>query len=693
MSIDVQQKISTTHLERDAYLYVRQSSLKQVVENQESTKRQYALRERAIALGWPIERIHVIDSDLGQSGAQATGRDGFSRLVSEVAIGHVGIVLGLEVSRLARNNADWHRLLELAALSHTLILDEDGVYDPNQFNDRLLLGLKGAMSEAELHVLKARLQGGLRNKALRGELSLPLPIGLVYLPDKSIALDPDAQIEKSIRWIFETFREVGSATAVVRRFISEGLQFPRRVRAGIGKGDVLWGPMTIDRTLDILHNPRYAGAFVYGRTRSGRTPELRVTSIRLPRDQWQILIPDKHVGYIDWEEFERNQTTLKDNANAFTKAGRGRVPREGTSLLQGRVICGICGQRMYVRYQTAEPQDIPYYQCNRASFERADKTCQSIRGDHIDGVISTLLLDTVTSSALEVALAVQENIAERIEDAHALRLAAVERCRYEAELARRRFMQVDPDNRLVVNTLEASWNDALRQLDEQQQALDQQRAADNVLLNDAARERIMALAKSFPTVWKNAKTPQIERKRMVALMIEDVTLAKQEEIAIHIRFRGGQLQSLTVPRLTHIALRRKTPSQTITLIDKLLDTCTDEQTAAELNKQQLSNWKGESFTAKKVKKVRLNHGLKSRYQRLRDQGFLTQAEMCKRYAVSSTTIYNWAHAGLLQRERWGNRLNCLYAPEPGKLITKGRGGQTRPGSAPVIVSTDQKEIV
>jgi DNA invertase Pin-like site-specific DNA recombinase len=266
MSIETSQKITATHLKRDAFLYIRQSSLCQVFENTESTKRQYALRERAVALGWPIERIHIIDSDLGQSGAHASNRDGFQELVTEVALGKAGIVLGLEVSRLARNNTDWHRLLELAALAGTLILDEDGIYDPSHFNDRLLLGLKGAMSEAELHVLKARLQGGIRNKARRGELELPLPIGLVYQEDSSVQLDPDQQIQNSIRFIFDTFTQAGSAMAVIKRFNAEKLLFPRRIRRGIGKGDLQWGAPCHSRVLQILHNPRYAGTFVYGRT-------------------------------------------------------------------------------------------------------------------------------------------------------------------------------------------------------------------------------------------------------------------------------------------------------------------------------------------------------------------------------------------------------------------------------------------
>jgi len=298
MSTDTHHKVQASHLQRDAYLYVRQSSLRQLVENSESTKRQYALRERAVALGWPIERIHTIDADLGLSGATSVHRDGFQRLVSKVALGEVGIVLGLEVSRFARNNADWHRLLELAALSNTLILDEDGVYDPAHFNDRLLLGLKGTMSEAELHVLKARLQGGMLNKARRGELKMPLPIGLVYRADDVIALDPDQSIQKSLQLIFETFRKTGSARRVVKWFQNESIRFPRRIRCGIGKGDVLWGVLDHSRCIQILHNPRYAGAFVYGRRRSVRTADLKPAVIKVPKEDWKIVIQQAHVGYI-----------------------------------------------------------------------------------------------------------------------------------------------------------------------------------------------------------------------------------------------------------------------------------------------------------------------------------------------------------------------------------------------------------
>jgi len=461
MFTETHQKVTATHLARDAYLYVRQSSLRQVMHNTESTKRQYALRERAVALGWPIERIHTIDSDLGRSAAKATDRDGFQQLVSQVAMGQVGIVLGLEVSRLARNNADWHQLLELAALSGTLILDEDGIYDPAHFNDRLLLGLKGTMSEAELHVLKARLQGGIRNKARRGELSLPLPIGLVYRADDKIALDPDQSITQSLTLLFDTFREVGSAMAVVKRFRSEGLEFPRRIRRGIGKGDLLWGTLDHSRVLQILHNPRYAGAFVYGRTRCSRNTELRSIQVKVAREDWPVLIPNAHVGYITWEEFERNQEILHRNAVGFTKDRHGSFPREGIALLQGRVICGLCGARMRVRYQRVNNTLAPYYQCTEASVRQAGKLCQSIRGSHIDEAIGTLLLQTVAPKALHVALAVQQEIAERIRQADRLRGTQLEQARYEAELARRRYLKVDPDNRLVADALEADWNERL----------------------------------------------------------------------------------------------------------------------------------------------------------------------------------------------------------------------------------------
>jgi DNA invertase Pin-like site-specific DNA recombinase len=675
MSADQFQKVTAEHLRRDAFLYVRQSSLRQVLENTESTKRQYALRDRAVSLGWPIERIHVIDCDLGLSGASAQDRDGFRRLVAEVANARAGIVLGLEVSRLARNNADWHRLLELAALTRTLILDEDGVYDPAHFNDRLLLGLKGAMSEAELHVLKARLQGGIRSKARRGELEIPLPIGLVYHPDGSVVLDPDQSIRSAVQLLFDSFRQTQSASATVKRFRREGWVFPRRVRRGIGKGDLHWGSLDHCRALQILHNPSYAGAFAYGRTRGVYRVDHKQHAVKVKREDWQVLIRDAHPGYLDWDEFERNQVTLRLNVAAFSPSSRGGVPREGVGLLQGRVVCGLCGARMRVRYQEVGGKLEPYYMCTENSVRRADKPCQSVRGRAIDQAISALLLQRVAPAAIELALGVDAEIAGRVEQAHAQRATQLTRARYDAELARRRYLHVDPANRLVADALEADWNERLRELDLLQQEHEHRQQADQKLLGDEARARIRQLAEDFPRVWNDERIAPLERKRMVALLIEEVTLVKAERIAIHVRFRGGQTESLEIDRPKPIALIRKTLPEVVGKVDELLDTCTDRQVAAQLNTLGYQNWKGESFTHKKVLVIRNAYHLKSRYERLRARGMLSANELAAQLGVCATTVYQWGHAGILREHRYGNQYRCLFEPLGDVHLVKGQGGR------------------
>lgn len=676
MSTEHYQKITADHLRRDAFLYVRQSSLRQVFENTESTKRQYALRERAVALGWPIERLHVVDSDMGLSGASAQARDGFQHLVSEVALGKAGIVLGLEVSRLARNNADWHRLLELAAMTQTLILDEDGIYDPSDFNDRLLLGLKGTMSEAELHVLKARLQGGIRNKARRGELEMPLPIGLIYHPDGSVVLDPDRQIQASLRLLFETYRQTQSASMVVRRFRREGWVFPRRIQQGLGKGDVHWGEIDTSRVLQILHNPRYAGAFVYGRSRTGRNANLAEIRVNLEQSKWQVLIREAHAGYIDWEEFERNQTTLRQNATGFGSEGRGTRPREGVGLLQGHVLCGFCGKRMQVRYQTVNAKTLePYYVCQALAAHEARKACQSVRGREVDAAIGALLLETVSPAALEVALAVESEIAGRIEEAQSLRLKQLERQRYEAELARRRYMNVDPANRMVADALEAAWNASLRQLDALQQDHDRQSQSDRELLTDETRNRIRALAGDFPTVWNNPRLEAIERKRMLGLLVEDVTLAKSDKISIQVRFRGGQTATLTVDKPKPLAVIKKTPPEVVLKIDEWLETCSDQEVAEKLNALGYHNWRGESFTPKKVLAIRTAYRLKSRYGRLRERGMLTARELGKQIGACTESVYHWGRTGVLREHYYGQGHRCLFEPLDDLVFLKGQGGR------------------
>jgi DNA invertase Pin-like site-specific DNA recombinase len=474
-------KVQARHLKRNAYLYVRQSTLRQVLENTESTKRQYALRERAMALGWRLDQVIVIDSDLGQSGASAVDREGFQQLVSEVGVGRAGIVMGLEVSRLARNSTDWHRLLEICALADTLILDEDGVYDPAHFNDRLLLGLKGTMSEAELHVLRARLRGGILNKARRGELEIRLPVGFDYDPAGRVRLDPDVRVQESLRQFFRTFRRTGSATATVKAFRAEGLSFPHRIYRGPQTGELLWSELDHSRALWLLHHPRYTGAFCFGRTRVRKRPDGSCQHQRLPAEEWIALIRDAHPGYITWDEYEQNLQILRDNAQG-PAAGRDRgPPREGPALLQGLVICAKCGDRMTVRYHLQGARRVPDYVCHRHGVEHAEPLCQQIVGGELDAAIGRLLVEAVTPVTLEVALAVQKELESRSEESDRLRRQAVERARYESDLARRRYMRCDPDNRLVADSLEAEWNQALRNQTAAQEHYDKQRESETGL--------------------------------------------------------------------------------------------------------------------------------------------------------------------------------------------------------------------
>ena len=505
-------KVTAAHLSRAAYLYVRQSTLRQVLTNTESATRQYALRQKATALGWPAERVVTIDTDQGQSGASAADREGFQRLAAEVGMGRAGIVLGLEVSRLARNNADWHRLLELCALSKTLICDEDGLYDPADFNDRMLLGLKGTMSEAELHFIRARLVGGQLSKARRGELQMALPVGLVYDPAGNVVLDPDTGVRDAIGHVFTLFARTGSARAVVQQFNQEGLLFPVRVRTGARKGELAWMPLQHWRVLRTLHNPRYAGAFAYGRRRERLNTNGKKTFETLPREQWVALIPEAHPGYISWEQFETNQQLLLANATAHGTDRTAGPAREGTALLQGLAVCGRCGRRMSVRYHTRRGVEVPDYQCVRHAIQDGGRRCQTVPGAGVDTAIGELLLETVTPLALEVALTVQTELETRAEEADAMRRQHVERARHRADLARRRYLAVDPDNRLVADSLEADWNHALRILQTAQDDYDKANAAADAALTDQHKSRIRALATDFPALWSNPDTPQRERK-------------------------------------------------------------------------------------------------------------------------------------------------------------------------------------
>jgi len=647
MNSAAHEKVDAGHLKRDAYLYIRQSTPRQVVENTESTLRQYDLRQRAVALGWPVERIIVIDTDLGHSAATAADREGFQKLVAEVSLEKAGIVLGLEVSRLARNSSDWHRLLEICAFTDTLILDEDGLYDPRHFNDRLLLGLKGQMSEAELHVIRARLQGGILNKARRGELQCSLPVGFLYNAEGKPILDPDKQVQNSLRFFFDAFSRTGSACAVVKAFRHRRLLFPARIKTGPNKGALLWGDLAHSRALYVLHNPRYAGAFAYGRTRTRLRPDGNLSYKKAPREQW-LLFKDVHPGYISWEQYEENQQRLRENAYANGQDRRKSPPREGPALLQGLAICGVCGSRMTVRYHARETKLVPEYCCQRDGPDHIISVCQHVFGEGLDHAIGQLLIDTVTPLALEVTLTVQQEIQARLDEVDRLRKKQVERARYEADLAQRRYLHVDPANRLVADSLEADWNDKLRALTVAQEQYEEQRKHDRAAITEHQRARIAALAHDFPRLWQNPMTPNRERKRLVRLLLEDATLRQTEEITAHVRFKGGITKTLTLPRPLNSWQGRQTPAGLVTEIDRLLEHHIDQEIAVILNERGMRSGGGKAFTSFTVRRVRDAYQLKSRYDRLREKGLLTIEEMVARLKITRVWVRIWRDHGLLR---------------------------------------------
>jgi DNA invertase Pin-like site-specific DNA recombinase len=652
-------KVTAGHLKRTAYLYIRQSTLRQVFENTESTQRQYALRQRAVVLGWQPERIEIIDCDQGQSGASTAEREGFQKLVAEVGLGKAGVVMGLEVSRLARNCADWHRLLEICALGGTLILDEDGLYDPAHFNDRLLLGLKGTMSEAELHVLKARLRGGILSKAQRGQLKMPLPVGLIYDPAQRVVLDPDKQVQNTLRHFFETFRRTGAAWATVQAFAKEGLKFPRHGQAG--SGQLLWEALRHSKALDTLHNPRYAGAFCFGKSRRWKDPQGGWHCINLAPEQWAILIKDAHPGYISWEEFEENQKRLEHNQQARAIQRQSGPPREGPALLQGLVICGKCGGRMTLRYHQRAGRLSPDYLCQKQSVEECHPVCQNIPGGVVDDALSRLIVESISPLALEVALKVQQQLQERLAEADRLRRQVVERAQYEAEQARIRYMRVDPNNRLVADTLEAIWNDKLRAVEQARQEYEKQRQNTEQTITQQQKAQILALAEDFPRLWKDPATSDRDRKRMARLILEDVTLKRDQTlISVQVRFKGGATKVLSLPMPPTVGQLRKTKAEIVAQIDRLLDQCTDSEIAAQLNKKGWRSSTNQPFSRRIIFSLRIDHKLPSRTERLRAKGLLTARQIAELIGTKPLLVDYWRQQGLLKGIRLNDKNEYLY---------------------------------
>lgn len=684
MNAEGHQKVAPEHLRRAALLYVRQSTMRQVQENQESAKRQYALRERALALGWAPEQIVVIDCDQGLSAGGAVQREGFQKLVTEVSMNRAGIVMGLEVSRLARNSSDWHRLLEICALTHTLLLDDDGLYDPAHFNDRLLLGLKGTMSEAELYVIRSRLRGGLLQKARRGELGGRLPTGLTYGPDGRVELDPDRQVRESFQYLFRTFERTGSALGVVKAFHKEGLKFPRQVWRRTRCGELEWDKLTYNRATWILSCPRYAGAYAYGRSRSQKLPSGRErrTKKKMPPDQWHAFIPNAHAGYITWEQFQANQTKLQENATANRCERQRTPPREGPALLQGLAVCGQCGRPMHVRYCQQRGQLQPQYVCGASATRPGLQLCQYLAGRTVDQAMSDLLLETVTPLNVELALAIQQELQTRHDEVDRLRQQTLQRAQQEAELARRRYLHVDPDNRLVADQLEADWNSKLGLLRTAQAEYEKQRETDQQSLNAEQRQKVLALAADFPKVWQDPDLPHRERKRIARLLLEDVTLRKTDKLLVQVRFKGGASRSLELPLPRPYCEVTRTSPELLAEIDRLLGQHTQEEIVEQLNAAGFRSGTGRPLNLRLLDRICKDAGLRSRRERLRQAGMISLEEMSRSAKVTEMKIVRWRRAGKLPGYRSNYRNEYLYPPPSPELIASLRKKHRRQNANP-----------
>jgi DNA invertase Pin-like site-specific DNA recombinase len=603
-------KIQPTHTQRAAYVYIRQSTPGQVEHNRESTARQYALADRACQLGWPKEQVVVIDEDLGLSGSSVDKRSGFARLTSDVALAHVGIVLGLEVSRLARINADWYRLLELCGVTDTLIGDNDGVYHPALFNDRLLLGLKGTMSEAELHILRARLDGGIRNKAARGELRRGLPVGFIWgEQDGEVLFHPDEVVTGAIRTVFERFAEFGSARRVWLWFRSESLSFPLQQAPAGRNGPIRWVTPTYTALHHILTNPVYAGAYAYGKSRCERyVDEHGVVKKRmrhLPIAQWPVLIPEHHPGFIDWATFQANQARLDSNTRPRPHQPGGAV-REGSALLQGIATCGHCGRRLLTHYRGRN--STPGYHCaGKDIVDGRGQYCLTTGGLAIEQAVANAFLEAVTPAAVAASMLSVQQLQANHDAALSQWRLEVERARYEAEKAERRYRTVEPENRLVARGLEIEWENRLRDLAAAETELRRREPQRPKTLSPEQLQRIQMLGSDLRQVWTVTTTTDRDRKELLRALLEEVIfdLKRAEGMAhLTLRWRGGAITLLDVPVPRFRPMGPRTDEDTISLLGRLAALYPDEVIAGILNRQERKTATGERFTANQVGSLR-----------------------------------------------------------------------------------------
>ena len=653
-------KVTAAHLRRAAVVYVRQSTLAQVDRNRESTARQYDLVARAERLGWPRSAVRVIDDDLGVSGASAAGRSGFAELAAQVGLGKVGIVLSLECSRLARNNADWYRLLDLAGMSDTLIADTDGIYHAGLFNDRLVLGMKGTMSEAELHILRARLDGGIRNKAARGELRRGLPVGLVWgEADGQTRWHPDEAVTGVIATIFDRFAVCGSVRGVWLWLREQGLRFPLQPAAYLRGEEITWVEPTYHAVHNVLTHPAYAGAYVFGKTRQrrhlGEDGVLRTSRRKLPQGEWEVLIPEHHRGFIDWDTYQANQARIGGNTRPRAhQPGTGAV-REGCALLQGLATCGTCGRKLAVYYD-GPAKSTPGYYCTGTGQLVDGRGTRHLRvgGVAIDTAVAAAFLAALQPSALHACLAA----AQQLEDGHDAALdqwrRQVEQARYAAGKAERRYRAVDPDNRLVARGLETEWNTALQQQADAENELARREAARPKTLTPQEKQAILALGDDLAGVWSAATTTDKDRKRLLRTLLDEVGIdvhrdQDQGRADLLLRWKGGAITELSAPLKRKPPQRLRTGEDTIDLLRRLAAHYPDATIAGILNRQGRRSARGLSFTAGRVQSLR--HHWKIPCHQPSNAPIkgepLTVADTAHELGLAPSTLHRWLNEGFI----------------------------------------------
>ena len=649
---------TSEQLNRLAVVYVRQSSPGQVVNNVESRERQYEFTERAVSLGWARERVLVIDQDQGRRGSESEHRDGFQHLVAEVGLRHVGLVLGIEVSRLSRRTADFYNLMDLCALTDTLIADGDGVYHAGDYNSRLVLGLKGTMAEAELHLIRQRLSAARLHKAAKGELRTLLPVGLDYDEQGMIVLARDEAVRTAITEVFSRFVALTSARQVLLSLRADGLKLPRRKP---GEATVTWVDARYRAVHEILVKPAYAGAYVFGRTRQHKSldqndqggAQVLVRSRQVAREEWEVCIPEHHPGYIDWDTYLENQQRL--TANARVRRGEaGGAPREGRALLQGLVRCGRCGRRMQVGYWGSSGKQ-PTYACTRAAYETGSSdVCQRIGGRHVDHVVLDAVFTALEPASLQAtARALQHAEAEHQQSLRAFE-AALERARYEAERARRQFDAVEPENRLVARGLEAEWEARLAEVQRAEQALADRRAKRPVSLTDEETAWLQRAGADLRAIFEADSTTMAERKQLLRAVLSEVTVtvdSDTREAQLEIRFEGGACLQRSVPpprRGWHIPA---TDEDTVELIRRLACHYNDSEIARILSRQGRTTAKGLGFTRERVNALRQGRGIPAApppSRQLADGAqIMSLTEARHELGIGDTTLYRWLHDGFI----------------------------------------------